>query len=288
MLGVLTVSQNYHERIVIRTFLDQLKIDKNIIKVYFLLDNHVVGKEKSINDIGANDILYLNSTFSGRANHFGEKLYRWFKLSRYMHPNARYIGKIDDDVIFCLRHVYANILQVDQGSGLIYYGWQHQYDNGSNTEWQSVRTSMHKFRLDEFFIVVGHKLVSRIIERPYVGCMPHNCNSTIILNGNNTIFDWDYAGVSLGHWLSIYPDVRFYPMNHMFIYIHVTKFKMGKHRNDTERNSSFTYHQLAQPFCAHHWSYHKAHISEMLLFSKDLERYALNTSVDFTQSILKV
>lgn len=242
-------------------------MDVNVIKVYFLLDNYVMGNE-SLYDTSTKDILYLNSSFSGRANRFGEKLYLWFKLSTYIHPNARYVGKLDDDVIFCLPHIYTNILQADRGSGLVYYGWQHNRNESHSYEWRTVKNSIQDYRMDEFFVVIGRKLIDRIIGRPYVACAPDICNSSNTLpQVSNTLYDWNFGGLSLGHWLSIYHDVRFHPVNHLFI--HITA--ITRIHNYSERNSSFTYEQLKQPFCADHLAYHKAHHSEMMLFAKDLK-----------------
>lgn len=145
------------------------------------------------------DVVFLNATYSGRAVRFGEKLFNWFKIAQDRYPNAAFVGKIDDDCVVCTDQmwpfVWNNLSPTD------YIGWQHNfvesYDHHKVLAW---------LRHDEYFVLVGSELVSRITSREY-------CHDLRGCDKNVSLFDTNYGGTSLGQWLSIYDDVEVRPIN---------------------------------------------------------------------------
>ena len=146
-----------------------------------------------------NDIVFLESPYSGRAVRFGDKLYRWLHHAARAYPTASWIGKSDDDVYADIKAVASHIKP--HLSPLLYAGWLH----GNRTLAPTLVN-----RMDEAFVIIGTALVQRISRRKY--CVTRAaCNSVGLIDTN-------YGGTSLGQWLSIYTDILTLPLNqHMIL-----------------------------------------------------------------------
>ena len=70
----------------------------------FLLDNETpkLAAEQELHG----DLLFLNATFSGVANGYGEKLLTWFRYAHEHFPKTPLYGKVDDDVFICEDEFY--------------------------------------------------------------------------------------------------------------------------------------------------------------------------------------
>ena len=87
----------------------------------FLLDRET--PELKLENEKYGDIVFLNSTHSGYAVAYGEKLDIWFKYAMKHFPNRTLYGKVDDDVFVCAEEMYRTILQIAHSR--LYYGWLH-------------------------------------------------------------------------------------------------------------------------------------------------------------------
>lgn len=185
-VGILSHSANVALRDATRrTWMSHVPPD---VQVFFLLDRN--SSEVHKESIKNGDIIVINSKYTGRANHFGEKLYNWFKLALDLFPNAEAIAKMDDDTYLCPNELFEGVLS--RITPTMYYGHMHK----PNT---SGRFGMIK-RIDEALVVVGRELVERIASRPYCpkqsGCP------------RGSLVDTNFGGTSLGLWVGGYDDVN--------------------------------------------------------------------------------
>ena len=158
------------------------------VRVYFLLDQNSseVAKEQAKH----NDIIVINSKYSGRANHFGEKLYRWLKLALDLFPNAEAISKMDDDAYLCPRELVSGIYS--KLTPLLYYGYMHKPNSPG-------RFGLVK-RIDEAMVVLGRELATRIATRSYC---PYQSGCA-----DGSLVDTNFGGTSLGLWVGAYDDIK--------------------------------------------------------------------------------
>ena len=154
------------------------------IKVYFLLDKStdVLIQENDQNG----DILFLNSSYTGRAVRFGEKMYKWLVLSHELHPTASFVGKVDDDAYV---HERMWTLIEQKYTPHLYMGWFHGFR-------QHISIGLER-RSDEAFVVLGSAVRDFITHRMY-------CNDSDTCDKAKDLYDTDYGGTSLGLWLSTY------------------------------------------------------------------------------------
>ena len=150
------------------------------VEVVFLLDRPTAATAREAAARG--DVRFLNASFSGRANHFGEKLALWLRLARRWFPGAAFVAKVDDDAYVCA-HAWDAVWA--RASPRMYLGWFHRH--GSH-------------RADEMFVVLGAELVDRLAARRY-------CGSAGTCDRARDLVDTGYAGTSLGIWLGAYRDV---------------------------------------------------------------------------------
>ena len=193
VIGILSAEQNVILRESSRsTWISYLK-GSFIIK--FLLDrpnNQTVMEQSKYGDI-----IFLNSSSSGRAKQFGEKLAIWIRYAQQNWPSAGLIAKMDDDVFLCpciLPHLRSKI------HPRLYMGWKHT--KASQALWNG-HVNRNE-RMDEMFVVLGSDLANRIGSREYCHSQkacPHG------------LVDTDYGGTSLGLWLELYDDIEVIPMN---------------------------------------------------------------------------
>ena len=92
------------------------------------------------------DIIFLNSTHVGRANKFGEKLYLWFQAVNQLHPEAEFVGKVDDDTYVCSDELWPYLWNTITNKS--YIGYQH------------TKPSM---RMDELLVFIGSELLSTFV-----------------------------------------------------------------------------------------------------------------------------
>jgi hypothetical protein len=167
------------------------------IRIKFLLDrpSNVTAEEAALHG----DVLFLNSSFSGRAVRFGEKMDKWLRLSHVLFPDASFVAKMDDDVYLCPASIWKLVWM--NWSPLLYLGWAH---------FKFTRPSQ-ELRMDEVFVVVGSRLVERLVERRY-------CDDLSVCDNATDLYDTGSGGTSLGLWLSSYDDVHAVPINHFVIH----------------------------------------------------------------------
>ena len=227
ILGILTIPSACDNRNLLRN----TWLKYNIFDYRFLVDKPSPAMTKENQTFG--DIVVLNAHFTGRANRFGEKLYLWLKYAKQNFPNHDLIGKADDDLFLCPLNVMSELTKVYDD--YLYFGWSWFKDKvhfGKDTKPPYFRTNCgpdncflkcgekasykilnhtnpscyygqinRNVRHDEFFVVLGHKLVSKIIEQEY-------CLSSQDYNQCTNVFkpwqlvDNNYAGQSLGMWLN--------------------------------------------------------------------------------------
>lgn len=157
-------------------------------------------------------------------------VYLWFQIARSWFPNHDLIGKADDDVYLCQNILIQKLTQ--DNHPYLYWGWQwffedsfgHEkyrgqfpsikYDCGENNcikdcpkDKRNITTHAHKHcyygqvnehvRMDEFLVVLGSKLVDKILEKEY--CIEDKIE---ICQKQGKLFDTNFAGQSLGLWLN--------------------------------------------------------------------------------------
>lgn len=191
ILGVLSHTQNRDLRDAIRKTWASI----SPFKVNFLLDMETpqLIEENVIN----NDIIFINSSFSGRAVKFGDKLIRWYQYVFRTYPNIKWVGKCDDDVVVNTEKM--NDITIRNYSPLLYMGWKHgTCDKPSQT-----------CRIDEMIVIIGSELLNRLVKRKY--CNTEQCDKT------TNLYDTNYGGTSLGLWLSIYDDIKMVSLNNQMI-----------------------------------------------------------------------
>lgn len=188
VLGILSHEKNYDLRQAIR----QTWAKTDSCNIFFLVDlpTHNLSNEKNQFE----DIVFLHSKYHGRANRFGEKLYKWLQIAHQLFPNAPWIGKCDDDV-FVNIDKFVELIK-PRVSPLMYCGWLHGI-------YEKAPSKMN--RIDEAFVVVGQTLAKRISRRRY-------CKINLQCDLEDLI-DTNFGGTSLGHWLSIYNDVIVVKLN---------------------------------------------------------------------------
>lgn len=191
VMGILSVPQHNSFRETSRnTWIDTMIKMKNDlpfrITYKFLLDQATKDTLKENNIY--QDILFLNITDTGRAFKFGKKLYTWIKYIHQNYPNALLGAKVDDDAFLCVPQIFERLNDVKSIN--LYYGWKH----GTG---KKVSKSV---RIDEFFVVFGNTITTRISKRRY--CQSTNCSKGMLIDTN-------YGGTSLGAWLSEYKDIDF-------------------------------------------------------------------------------
>tara|TARA_B110000444_G_scaffold240900_1_gene256722 strand:+ start:10077 stop:12563 length:2487 start_codon:yes stop_codon:yes gene_type:complete len=193
VIGILSAQGNTRLRETSRsTWINS--IQGNII-IKFLLDRP--SPETIYEESKYGDIIFLNSSTSGRAQKFGEKLARWLKYAHRQWPSVDFIAKMDDDVFLCPGIVPYLQSKVDPK---VYMGWKHS--PAASALWNGKIT--RKERMDEMFVVLGSQLVRRLALRQY--CEPGQpCARGLI--------DTNYGGTSLGAWLESYDDITAIPMN---------------------------------------------------------------------------
>ncbi|CAG2254683.1 unnamed protein product [Mytilus edulis] len=191
VMGILSVPQNNIFREASRnTWIKTLNKLKNYlpfrITYKFLLDEATKNtlEENNIHQ----DILFLNITDRGRAFKFGKKLYTWIKYIHQHYPDVLLGAKLDDDAYLCVPQIFERLYNVKSDN--LYYGLKH----GTG---KKVSISV---RIDEYFVVIGKTLITRISNRSY--CPSKNCS-------NGTLIDTNNGGTSLGAWLAEYTDIDF-------------------------------------------------------------------------------
>ena len=224
VVGILSVDTNHLLRQAQRdAWIDALRERPSPargVEVFFLLDRRASPTSPtSREDARHRDLIFLNASYTGRANHFGEKLILWLRLARSRFPGAAWYGKMDDDVYVCPRAWDAAVWP--RVSPLMYLGWFHK--GGSR-------------RADELFVVLGAELVARLAPRPYcarsgtldqeqVRKRVQKLGQDVSLKqakqwikaaaggcaadaSGPALIDTGYAGSALGAWVREYADVR--------------------------------------------------------------------------------
>ena len=194
--------------------------------IYFLLDrpSRALLEEQELHG----DLIFLNAPDSGWAVRFGRKLYLWYTVAYRLHPDASFVIKMDDDCVVCTNRMWPYVWS--HLSPTMYMGWQNHFlefeellRQRHQRRQQIFRTSENvtgtpsrfsyprvtfEFRIDEYFIVLGHELWSRIVRREY-------CENPLTCNQTSQLYDTNFGGSSLANWLSIYDDVDWYPFNRL-------------------------------------------------------------------------
>jgi hypothetical protein len=137
------------------------------------------------------DIISLNSSYTGYATGFGEKLYRWFEYAGKNFPKGSLVGKSDDDFYAC-SNLYDVVLENQHPR--MYFGWWHFLQDK-----RELKNPSKKVRVDSQFVVIGWKLLKEVIEKPY--CHPAVEREGCTLENPEVRYDTNSGGSSLGTWL---------------------------------------------------------------------------------------
>ena len=173
VLAVLTTPPNRGSRDAMRAMFQSFKPDVQIgrsgekcapTRVYFAVDNVAALDLVRTEALYREDRAFVNleSIYTGVANHFGEKLLKWYHRAVSLHPTVRFVGKLDDDVVACLPEVYSALNRI-QGGDRVYFGFKHAMQSSLG---KTALVDRHS-RIDEMFVVLGRTLVDRILTRPY-------------------------------------------------------------------------------------------------------------------------
>lgn len=223
------------------------------IKVYFLIDqpNESLAEEDRI----YGDIVYLNATYTGRAIRFGQKLHLWYKKALSLHPDASFVAKVDDDCVVCTHVMWPFVWEHIQP--MSYLGWMHKYDEYKKwKEDQQVsaiatanrttrEASFHiggKFRIDEFFVIIGSKLLHSLANTEY--CEDEDEH---VCKHSNKLHDTNYGGASLGNWLGNYKGVAITTLNELSPHPTIPKFVQRNLLNFTCNGKVTHVHPVKNP-----------------------------------------
>lgn len=243
IVGVLTIPKNRAARDASRREFSAFDVAKTCnMKVYYLLDRIIdLGSERT------DDIIWLNSTWTGKADHFGEKLYIYFKTALQRSPKAEYIVKMDDDVVICWDDVIARFNAYSpQQRQFLYMGHLHEPVD---------KPIGYGTRMDEQFVLVGRTLIERIAARHY--CGKARCDPT----EKHGLVDTNFGGTSLGVLLSSY--------NNDIVRI---ADKAQIHGQKYGPKMTYSYHYLrgvyGEKFCGNMLEFHKASLIEQTMFTR--------------------
>ena len=207
MIGILTVEKNCYRRQVLRSTI----LNNTLFSYKFLFDRatpKIIEEQKIYNDI-----VILNTKFTGRANRFGEKLYKWYKYAADHFFEYKLIAKSDDDVFICPESLMNDLLEESNRINWpnLYYGWMWNQGKDkeikkSNTDGKILKTSApdlsikkinHEIKMDEFFVILGQNLVSKIASKTY--CLDSRLS---YCQNHKKLYDTNFGGSSLGYWLN--------------------------------------------------------------------------------------
>ena len=143
MIGILTIESACYRRQILRSTV----LNTNKFSYRFLVDRPT---PEILNENATyQDIISLDTQYTGRAYKFGEKFYNWIKYANLHFWDYTFIAKADDDVYFCEDNLVndlrglVNSEQIDSikypGSNSLYYGWlwigENPYPN-TGTKWE--------------------------------------------------------------------------------------------------------------------------------------------------------
>ena len=271
VVGILSASSNFLFRNATRN--TWLKFDRenqnNPQNTYFsykfLIDNP--DKLTLLENDKFRDILFLNSTYSGKAIRLGEKLVIWYNYAVRNYPDYHLIGKADDDVFICTQKMYKFMESFTNPSN-IYFGYMHNKD----------KQPSRKSRMDEMFVFLGWN-----ITRSLVGMRPY-CKYGLDCDHDKFLVDTDFGGSSLGIWLNFYVehykeiglkvDVRW--GNDFFMH------KISKEYGEMSKRDNFLDYQnkKASNFCKKYLLWHKASINDQYYLQKEYEKDMKNGIYD--------
>ena len=125
ILGIFSDKENCNLRNLIRK--TWLNYQQKIFDHKFLIDvsfenfksNEALIKENNI----FNDLIPLNSSWSGSGVRYGEKIHNWFVFTNKYYPNHSLIGKCDDNIFICPENLIKNLAETNLDPNL-YYGWE--------------------------------------------------------------------------------------------------------------------------------------------------------------------
>lgn len=215
VIGILSRTTNEKLRTAIRnTWAKHTKYP-----IFFIIDKPslLTLREHELN----NDIAFINTTYTGRAVRFGDKLIRWFNFVLKSFSNVAWIAKTDDD-IYMHTHQVFKLIKLHY-SPLMYMGYRHHPGNRINAN----------SRMDEAFVVIGIELATRLVSRRY-------CNNTSACDRDRDLHDTNYGGTSLGIWLSIYDDIYAVNINYV-IDLQGSSFKKNVYIKNNLKHASQIY-----------------------------------------------
>jgi hypothetical protein len=185
-IGILSRTGNVELRQAIRdTWLRNAPI---FIDFVFLVD---ASTENIVREQTAyNDIYVLNSSFSGRAKGFGEKLYKWIAYALTAYPDAQLIGKMDDDVFMCPNRMGAYFKTHFREH---YHGYLHGFPG---VELSPSGHTVPLTRIDEMFVMISRNFADQITNRPLCKPFDPKCPA-------DHLVDTNFGGTSLGAWAAL-------------------------------------------------------------------------------------
>ena len=184
-----------------------LSLDTNInLRNYqrktFLLDGYFAYKflidrptnETILENENYGDLIFLNTTYLGHINRYGEKLYLWYKYllenENDDYKSIETIIKMDDDAFICSKHMFQTLKLIQDP--WLYYGWIHGKAIPSTSRKIG---SYQKSRMDEMFVAIGKDLAKSIISKQYCHDKWQKCDKT------KSLPDENHGGTSLSMWI---------------------------------------------------------------------------------------
>ena len=182
VIGILSAEQNVCLREAQRKlFIPQARLyTKMDIKVFFVLDERTpsLDEEHRVNG----DIFFLNTSVRGWGTGFAKKIHTWFKFVTTHFPDAKLVGRMDDDVFVCTPQIFDRLNEVK--NELLYYGYPTGY-----------RNTHRRDSIDDMFLFIGIELTRRVVRRNFCDVQSEkHC----LQDGN--------AGHKFRKWIEIYED----------------------------------------------------------------------------------
>lgn len=217
MLGILTVESHLSLRKASRdTFLSKRKFGHR-----FLFDRETPALLREQEMFG--DLVFLNTSYTGKEIAFGEKLLLWLKYAKKHFPNytlygksylksylkldpdphppvssTAILGKADDDVFICAEEFMVNLERV--ATRRLHYGWWHWqqweqhpgiFQGFGEVSLRNTSSLVPKIPdIDEFIIIMGSDLIDPIIHPSRKHCIPKDCSGSKFTVGRVTCKVW--------------------------------------------------------------------------------------------------
>ena len=183
-----------------------------------------------------NDIFYFNTTVHGWIKEFAKKIFVWFRFVATTYPDAMLVGRMDDDVFFCVPQMFDRLAEVKDP--FLYYGYRI---NAPTTMCPTDDC------VDDMFVFVGMELVWRIVRG-------HQQDQKSVTDG----MPWQ----KLREWISPFSnETRFVNDNSKMIWFwDVHKKNSNSKQASASVKMRTLYNKYGKLFCQKNLLFHKASV----------------------------